>query len=244
MDNFVTLLLIAIISVGVGIAVGSLITNAMNARQKNSKPNDGRPAGMLETLRVYRALKTRTMVLQMGEKLYRTPGELDGATRAFLGQQLEALAGWIKPSGALKSVQDSADEVDVQAPSLDQKPEGASGSAYHPATPLNSLPPDDGPKQSYNPLDVFARAIRTDSHKSSFPSTSIAAQIDEILQEKLAGRPAEQRAIRLMELPGKGMVVMIGLNHYDGVDAVPDPEVKALIRECVREWEQKMDHQE
>jgi hypothetical protein len=40
-----------------------------------------------------------------------------------------------------------------------------------------------------------------------------------------------------MELEGKGVVVMIGLDQYEGVSEVPDPEVRALLRECVMEWE-------
>ena len=41
-----------------------------------------------------------------------------------------------------------------------------------------------------------------------------------------------------MELPGKGLVVLVGINSYDGVDAVPDEEIRSLIRQCVKEWEQ------
>ena len=43
---------------------------------------------------------------------------------------------------------------------------------------------------------------------------SIAAQIDEILQEKIEGSDMAQRGVRLLELPNKGMVVMVGLDQY------------------------------
>jgi hypothetical protein len=69
---------------------------------------------------------------------------------------------------------------------------------------------------------------------------SIAAQVDEILQEKIKGTALEQKAVRLMELPGKGMVVMVGLEQYDSLDAVPYPEVQAAIRYCVAQWEKRM----
>jgi len=43
-----------------------------------------------------------------------------------------------------------------------------------------------------------------------------------------------------MELPGKGMVVMIGLDQYDSVNDVPDSEIQAVLRAAVKEWEDKM----
>jgi hypothetical protein len=69
---------------------------------------------------------------------------------------------------------------------------------------------------------------------------SIAAQVDVILQEKLKGTVLEKRGIRLMELPGKGMVVMIGLDQYDTVEDVPFPEIKMVLKSAVADWERKM----
>ncbi len=90
-----------------------------------------------------------------------------------------------------------------------------------------------------NIVDVMARAIQP--KKSSFeePPKSITTQIDEILQEMLKESGRENQAIRLVEDPGGGVIVMVGLEHYDGVDAVPDPEIRSLIRSAVAEWERR-----
>jgi hypothetical protein len=96
-------------------------------------------------------------------------------------------------------------------------------------------------KPSTNPIEFFARALQSDVPKVVPEPKSIAGQVDEILQEKLAESTLANRAIRLMELPGKGMVVMVGLDQYDGVDAVPDEEVRAMIRSSVMEWERRVD---
>jgi len=42
-----------------------------------------------------------------------------------------------------------------------------------------------------------------------------------------------------MELPKKGLVVMVGLEQYEGVDAVPDEQIRAIIRSAVKAWEEK-----
>ena len=119
------------------------------------------------------------------------------------------------------------------------------GQAHSPAivsskSGIQTVPEDEKqPKVSFNPFVVLARAVTSDIPKDVVTQKSIAAQIDEILQEKLALSPLEDRAIRLMELPERGVVVLVGLDTYDGINDVPDPEIKALLRACVTEWENR-----
>lgn len=89
-------------------------------------------------------------------------------------------------------------------------------------------------------LDILTRAIGGDPSKAVAPK-SLAAQVDEILQERLLTSPLRERGIRLIELPNRGLVVLVGLEQYNGVDQVPYPEVQALIRECVQEWERRLE---
>ncbi|MFH2040270.1 MAG: hypothetical protein ABIJ65_12635 [Chloroflexota bacterium] len=66
---------------------------------------------------------------------------------------------------------------------------------------------------------------------------SIVFQINMILQSRLADSPLANQGIRLMESPTGGVWVYIGLDKYEGIDAIPDPEIKAFIRKVVAEWE-------
>ncbi len=68
---------------------------------------------------------------------------------------------------------------------------------------------------------------------------SIVEQINDILQETIKDTPLAGRMIRLVEDPREGVVVWIGLEHFPGVDAVPDPEVKAALRNAANEWERR-----
>ena len=91
---------------------------------------------------------------------------------------------------------------------------------------------------SMNVSDIIVRAI-TPEFKGKVPDApkSIAAQVDEILQEKLPQTPLRERSIRLLEIPGRGLVVMVDGQAYEGVSDVPDEEVRHLIKLCVSEWE-------
>ncbi len=69
---------------------------------------------------------------------------------------------------------------------------------------------------------------------------SIVEQIDAILQTMLEGTPLDNRGIRLQEGPDGGVVVWVGISRYNGVDAVPDPEIKAVIQAAIKAWENRI----
>ena len=71
------------------------------------------------------------------------------------------------------------------------------------------------------------------------PANSIVTQIDTVLQARLAGTPLEERGIFLTQSPEGGVAVYVGLTRYNGLDEVPDPEIKAAIRAAIAEWEEK-----
>jgi hypothetical protein len=68
---------------------------------------------------------------------------------------------------------------------------------------------------------------------------SLVAQIDSILQARLAGTPLADRGIRLAEALHGGAIVFVGSATYDGVDKVTDPEIQSAIRAAIAEWENK-----
>src|SRR6266508_847793 len=75
--------------------------------------------------------------------------------------------------------------------------------------------------------------------RPSTPANSIVGQIDSILQARLEGTALGERGIFLTQSPEGGVVVYVGLTRYNGVDDVPDPEIKAAIRAAISEWEDR-----
>lgn len=66
---------------------------------------------------------------------------------------------------------------------------------------------------------------------------SIIEQINDVLQARLAGSIFEDRGIQLVEGQDGSVIVEEGLNKYEGIEAVPDAEIKTFIRQAVSDWE-------
>ena len=71
---------------------------------------------------------------------------------------------------------------------------------------------------------------------------SMVEQIDAILQEVISNSDKPDRKIRLVEEPKEGVIVWVGNEHFIGIDAVPDPIVKDLIRMAVKAWDKQTEN--
>ncbi len=69
--------------------------------------------------------------------------------------------------------------------------------------------------------------------------TTMVGQIDAILQSHILGTPLASKGVKLIESGTVGVVVMVVLNRFQGIDEVPDPDVQAAIRSAIAEWEKK-----
>jgi cell division protein FtsN len=75
--------------------------------------------------------------------------------------------------------------------------------------------------------------------RPSVPANSIVSQIDSVLQARLEGTALAERGIFLTQSPEGGVNVYVGLTRYNGIEDVPDPDIKAAIRAAISEWEDK-----
>jgi hypothetical protein len=66
---------------------------------------------------------------------------------------------------------------------------------------------------------------------------SIVEQVDEVLQDLLESSPLPGKNIRLMEMPDKGVIIWVENENFEGIDSVPDEEVKQMIKQAVKKWE-------
>ena len=97
-----------------------------------------------------------------------------------------------------------------------------------------SVPSSAPPAVPTSPPSTIAKEDRP-----SLAANSMIGQIDAILQSRLVGTPLEDRGVFLAQSPEGGVNVYVGLTRYMGIDEIPDPEIKAIIRAAIAEWERK-----
>ena len=236
MNDITALISLAVVCLGIGFALGILVSS-LRGEPGQAKEKARENTDLVEVIHLWRDRITGDLVPEIDGKTFSKLRDLKSGQRNHLVQTLEDLCIWAEFPAARVVARD--------APAVDTPTSASPGPVNSTSTPAPFKPlrtadqPENELRSSLNPMNVLAWAFQPDANRTVSSTKSIAAQIDEILQQKLENSHLADRGIRLMELPGKGMVVMVGLEQYDGVGSVPDPEIRDLIRECVIEWEQR-----
>ncbi len=152
--------------------------------------------------------------------------------RKRLIEMLGLVRPWLEGKPASAPMPASTASVPASTPStlLSRLQSVAASTQSVPPAPPPPAPPQPGASKP---------ATIAQEDRPAAPANSIVAQIDTVLQARLAGTPLAERGIFLTQSPQGGVIVYVGLTRYEGIDEVPDPEVKAAIRAAITEWENK-----
>jgi hypothetical protein len=226
------LLLIALVCVAVGVVVGVMVTNLISPKTPAAPASD---PDLEQAAGLWREPQTGSLLVEMDGLKFHSVNDMNDDQRHRLLKGTQDLRLWSGVPEVPQGEEAAATGVELVAGGAPaaELAEGEQSLGQPPSLPVA----ETIKRPSLNPVEVLARALRADVPKTGSPPLSIAGQIDEILQAKLENSSLKGRAIRLMELPGKGMVVMVGLDQYDSVSSVPDPEIRGLLQACVEEWE-------
>ncbi len=98
--------------------------------------------------------------------------------------------------------------------------------------------PVPAPAASVTPKPAIPIPSKKDEKPQTAP-TSMVGQINAILQVRIANTPLASQGVTMMEIPSGGVIVYVGVNKYEGIEEVPNEDIKAAIRSAIAEWEQK-----
>jgi len=204
---------------------GGIIIGAMFGRAKKSPPDQAEESqksdstgkglarpGDTEILRAWQDEKEKIWLEMDGERL-ENKAALQAGQKAKLLKMVLELRPWLE-----------ATPPPAPRPQVQEAPSPAKKPISRPSI-LSPRPPTAEKK--------------TDEDKPLVSLKSIVEQIDDVLQEKMASTIFIDQQIHLKEGPGGEVMVQMGTQKYTGVEAVPNPEIQALIRQAVAEWEKK-----
>lgn len=221
--------------VAIGFLVGAALATWLAGRQKGEKPANRSeqpkpttpPVGLNpqyyeEVASLWRSRSGEQLVVLRNGKKVETVTELADAQRKMMEQAVREWLVWLGllPAKSAKPAVPSQPNVPTPVP-----PKPA------PSAPprVEALPPAVTPAVPAAPVEVKKVG-------------SIVQQINDVLQENLREAGLTNRGVSLMEDPRQGVIVNIGLQRFIGIEAVPDPEIKALIQAAVKEWEQRTEN--
>jgi hypothetical protein len=166
------------------------------------------------------------------------PLSLSSSQRKRLIDMLNIMRPWLDARSAASSSRPTAPPFPaVQPTTLNDRLNAIGGAS--PESKRVVLPPASPPPVPPAPPPAARPSTIAKEDRPAAPANSIVSQIDKILQSHLAGTPLEERGIFLTQSLDGGVNVYVGLARYNGIDDVPDPQIKAAIRAAISEWENK-----
>ncbi len=238
-----TLIIIGVVSLVLGILatllLNSLREDSVAPEEGAEAPPGGKKGRYTPVARLWRERGNGRLVVEMDGRTLINPEPLNDIQherlekaerdfRAWLGMGLSATEAH---TGAAAPARPAAVPQSAPTPTPAAPPAQASAPAAPPARqeppPIRTVP--------YTP--PISPAVIPPAATPARSNRSIVEQIDDILQDMLVTSPLASRGIHLHQDPKRGVIVQVGVDHYEGIDSVPDPEVKSLLKSAVAAWE-------
>lgn len=219
--------------------------------QEEDAPPGGKKGRYLPVFRLWRDRRSGRMVIEVDGKSIVSAERLTVEQREHLVQAAGDFSNWLGIVQAAEGTHQRLPDVSPQehahnsepAPArpaeIRTSPDELAARAAATAAPLPGhqvVAPAIMPAVRARPVPLPAAV---DADAMAVESKSIVMLIEEILQEKLAGSQLAHRGIHLGEDPIRGVIVKVGPDSYEGIDGVPEPEIKAALRAAVSEWERR-----
>jgi hypothetical protein len=237
--NFVPAVILIIVAAIAGYVLGivdSRITTSLKKKVEDAPPPEAqKPAsdviqpGEHNVLRVSidTALKWH---VQLDNTRLEDPGTLSLEQRQRLANVIVQLRPWM-------GTQPVVDEP-VSMPPADLPSRTATPAVPKPANPA-PVPANAAPLK-IDALRGFRSLLKSEiKAPSETKSMSIVAMIDEVLQARLLIMPQITKSVRLEEGALGEVIVFVGSTSYPGVDSVPDPEIRSVIKAAIADWDKK-----
>lgn len=232
--SLLPLLLVLIIGIVVGGLIGGVI--ASSQRSSSGGPTPANRSHLRPLVHLWRDKRNAKLVVETEGKIL-TAEKLTVQQKTALLQIADDFQFWLGSGVAVNRLEALPVSNSPVSPPA-HEPSLTPPIAYKTDQLLEVQSAESIRPPSMDVSEIVSRIFTPEPKtKEKIGSKSIAAQVDEILQGRIAGSPFSQHHIRLSEAPDHGIIVVVDSNTYEGVGEIPDPEIKKFIQDCVAEWE-------
>lgn len=229
----ITLILVGAICLILGYIACSLINTlgedeVQEVEEGTQVPPGGKKGRYIPVVRLWRDKQSGIIIVEAEGKSYASAVPLDETKRHELEMIAREFRGWLG-----MGITNSPALLDIPANGVDASPVGVKNSAAQTEAPIVVAGSE---KVKLKPRNTASPVAAPDTVLLA-GSKSIVMQIEDILQDLISSGPLATRGVHLSEDLSKGVIVTVGSEKYDGIDAVPDPEIKSVIRAAVAAWE-------
>lgn len=251
------LLLAAVIGVFIGLLIANLF-GSRDSRKKQEPPPDVIKDGFGEVAGLWYSPAGKKMLMAVDGGYYRNISELSKDQQAKARRMVALMNDW-----AVEKVEPAPEPV-PQPVELDQTPDTAEVFEESPELDLTpgvllDIVNDEEPVATEEPASPFISAEQEEADMVSLLQESldiseeipeseepvggvaltITQQISAVLDDMLKGTDLEDKGIRLLENADHGVDVYVGSEKFEGIEAVPYPQVRQVIRDAVMRWEEE-----
>lgn len=214
------LVLAAVIGLLVGLLVASLFTSRESKHAAPAEPpEDLAKDGFTEAVRLWYSPGGKRVISELDGEYYKEFSPLSAEQKERVNNLIDQWSSW-----AGRPTEKPAQKT--PRPSTIEEAE---------SEPL----PEAAPVLNWSVAEALKSDAEADPELVPEPEKpkTIAGQISQIIDQMLEGNPLNEKGIKLIENSHQGVDVWIGLEKYEGIDAIPYPDVQQLIRQAVAQWE-------
>jgi hypothetical protein len=221
---------------GLGLWLYNYVTGESADNKKRERPPTTRAAGEMpdtavtdarELLSVYRMEGDELAVFVQGLRYQHLreikEPQLGNETVGAIRRVLEFAEGWLPPMRQAPSQPSSTEPAVDEAAFLEQLRQTE-------MFPLESPP---------SGLFGQRQPGRRTSFQSPSPLTTPADQINELVQQLMQEREGmTRRNVTVTTGADGGLSIRVDLQTFTEVDSIPDPQVRGLVQDAIREWKE------
>ena len=248
-QNTIVLIIVGLAGLFIGLLVSGLFSNRdAKARKPSTLTPEMEKEGFLEVARLWYSPTSKRIMPELDGEFIPDHASLTPEHQKKIFRLSDLLSEWVRkiPSEVAQPVPQSQEPA---APSpftaIPPGKESDQSSPFIETPQVQSLTPVTNAFSSQAMGTVEEGITERDTteydeeeHLVIKPRT-VAGQISLILEDLIKNSTLREKGIKLIEREDHGVDVWIGMEKFDGVDAIPYPEAQQLIKAAAARWEKE-----